>query len=372
VRVCVILSLLAGLALSPKLWLNDRAYPLTPVWTTLVLDPLANRLVFFALIALLLALLVLPRPPLFAAAFAAMLVLAVQDQSRWQPWFYQYALMLLAIALAGPGRAESARNTCRLMIVATYIWSGLAKLNPVFQAEAFPWLIGPLVHAWPTLMEPLRHAPFLGPVLEIVAGVGLLTVRFRRAALAVAIAIHVFVLVMIGPGGLNFNRVVWPWNIAMVGFGLILFYRPAEPFTWRDVIWGGAFRFQKVVLALCAVAPILCFFGLWDDYLSSALYSGNNNYAVIDFDDAVRQKLPPEIRTYATTYGPNRYELDFDAWSLGEMHVPSYPELRIYRNVTRQLCRDTQDDNSMELVVESKLTLTYGSKHSVYRCSGLR
>ncbi len=35
-RICVILGLLAGFALSPKLWLSSRLYPLTPVWPFLM------------------------------------------------------------------------------------------------------------------------------------------------------------------------------------------------------------------------------------------------------------------------------------------------------------------------------------------------
>jgi hypothetical protein len=134
--------------------------------------------IFSALIAVLATLIIVPRRTFFVAAFAAILLLAVQDQSRWQPWFYQYGPMLLAIALAGPARQDSASNTCRLIVIATYIWSGLAKLNPVFQEEMFPWLIGPLVRAWPVPMQPFQHLPFLGPVIEIVSGVGLLTCAF--------------------------------------------------------------------------------------------------------------------------------------------------------------------------------------------------
>src|ERR1700733_9955673 len=90
-RICVILALLAGFALSPKLWLSSRLYPLTPVW--LFLRPLGSpgdRILFFATIALLIGSLVRPRRPLLAASCVLLVLLALQDQSRWQPWFYQY------------------------------------------------------------------------------------------------------------------------------------------------------------------------------------------------------------------------------------------------------------------------------------------
>ena len=149
-RISVIWGLLAGFALSPKLWLSSRLYPLTPVWA--FLRPLKHPwdyVVFFALIALLMAVSVEPRRGLLIAAFVLLALMALQDQSRWQPWFYQYVVMLLAIALAGPERQASALNTCCLIVAATYIWSGLAKLNPSFTGNTFPWLVEPFIGAWP-------------------------------------------------------------------------------------------------------------------------------------------------------------------------------------------------------------------------------
>src|SRR6202161_2693204 len=95
-RIVAILGLLAGFALSPKLWLSSRLYPLTPVWS--FVRPLrspVDYIVFFALIALLVAACAAPRRKILTAVFILLAVLAFQDQSRWQPWFYQYTFILL-------------------------------------------------------------------------------------------------------------------------------------------------------------------------------------------------------------------------------------------------------------------------------------
>ncbi len=163
--------------------------------------------------------------------------MALQDQSRWQPWFYQYVIMLIAIALAGPARPTAALNTCCLVVAATYIWSGLAKLNPRFMDNTFPWLVGPFVGAWPAPAQWLaHHLAFAAPFLECAVGVGFLTRRFRRAALFCAIGMHVAILIAIGPLGVNFNAVVWPWNVAMIAFLLILFFRRSEEPAPRDIV----------------------------------------------------------------------------------------------------------------------------------------
>jgi len=372
-RITVILASLAGFALSPKLWLSSRFYPLSPVWSFIrPFGSPGDAIVFGALIALLIGVSVAPRREVWAAVFVLLALVALQDQSRWQPWFYQYVLMLLAIALAGAKREVAALNTCCLIIAATYIWSGLAKLNPVFVGTTFPWLLEPFLGV---AGEPaqwfVKHAGWLAPMVEFGAGVGLLTRRFRAPAIFCAIAMHVFVLVAIGPAGRNLNAVVWPWNLAMMGFLLILFFRRTEQPAPRDIIWGRTFGFQKIVLVLFAVMPFLSLFDLWDHYLSSALYSGNINSGELYLSDAVFDRLPDTIQNYVTEEGPNRNGLSILDWSYGEMNVPAYPETRIYKNVARKICAYAANDPMVELVVQEKLAFVNGNRRSVYQCSGL-
>ena len=69
---------------------------------------------------------------------------------------------------------------------------------------------------------------------------------------------HLFILIAIGPLGRNFNVVVWPWNLAMIAFLLILFFRRTDEPTLHDIVWGRGFVFQKVALILFGVMPALC------------------------------------------------------------------------------------------------------------------
>jgi hypothetical protein len=372
-RISVTFGLLAGFWLSPKLWLSSRLYPLTPVWSFVrPFGSPADRIVFFALIALLIAASVAPRREILIAVFALLMVLAVQDQSRWQPWFYQYVIMLLAIALAGTERQAGALNTCCLIVAATYIWSGLAKLNPNFVGDTFPWLVEPFIGAAPAPVQWLaRHMGWVAPFFECCAGVGLLTRRFRRPALFCAIAIHVFILIAIGPLGQRFNIVVWPWNLAMIAFLLILFVRRTGEPALRDIIWGRAFAFQKLALILFALLPPLSFFNLWDHYLSSALYSGNRTSGIVYLSDDAFAWLPEEIQDYVYEDGPDHNWLNINDWSLGELNVPSYPEARIYKSVAKEICDYALNGRGVQLVVQGKLALGNHNRRSIYPCSGL-
>lgn len=369
-RIAVILGLLAGLALSPKLWVSSRFYPLTPVLPFFRPVPYpADYVVYFILLASLVTLCFAPRRAVYMGAFALLALLALEDQSRWQPWLYQYTLMLVAIALAGTKRQNDARNTCRLILSATYFWSGLAKLNPNFIDRLFPSLVIPLIGARPGPAQWIIHdLGYLAPIFECAIGFGLLTRRFRKAAVFSAIGIHTFILIALGPWGHNFNSVIWPWNITMIAF-LILLYTPCEEDPApRDILWGRGFVHQRIVLVLFGVLPALSFFNLWDHYLSSALYSSNRNSGEIYLDDAVFYRLPDAMDDYVTDEGENRNGLEINDWSFDELNVPSYPELRIYKNVARSICRY----GDVELVVRQKLGLVNSGRKTTYRCADLR
>jgi hypothetical protein len=370
----VICGLLAGFALSPKLWLSSRSYPLTPVWS--FLRPLPrpdDSIVFFALIVLLFAASVAPRREILIALFALLALVALQDQSRWQPWFYQYVVMLLAIALAGPERESEALDTCCLIVAATYLWSGLAKLNPNFTGTTFPRLVSPLVGTLPSpVVWFILRLAFVAPLIECGAGIGLLFRRWRTAAVCGAIAMHIFVLVTIGPLGLRSNSVVWPWNLAMIAFLLILFLRRAGEPAARDIVWGRGFAFQKIVLILFGFMPALTYFNLWDHYLSSALYSGNRTTGFVYVSDDVFDRLPDTIEDYVHEDQPDHSRLNLDEWSMGEMNVPTYPETRIYRNVARHICGYAIGGAGVELIVQGKLALVNSGRRSAVNCAGLQ
>jgi hypothetical protein len=367
------LDYLLGFALSPKLWLSSRFYPLTPVFSFIRPFPSPiDEIVLFALAALLIALMIAPRRAIWIAAFALLAILALQDQSRWQPWFYQYVMMLLAIALAGSHRQKAALNTCCLIIAATYIWSGLSKLNPSFETVIFPAFVEPFVRRG---LSPspwlVRDLAILTPILECAVGVGLLFRKSRKVALCAAIAMHVCILMVLGPFGRSFNPVIWPWNLAMIAFLLILFFRRREEPALSEIVLGREFALQKIVLITFGILPALSFLYLWDDYLSSALYTGNTNAGVIYFSDDAFEQLPEAIQNRVYEEGPNLSSLTINDWSFDELNVPSYPQVRIYKNVGRKVCSYVSNGSGVELVIQGKAALIHSNRRDSYRCSGL-
>ena len=337
--------------LSPELWLTGRrAYPLTPVFPFLPSIPSQLDMPIYGAILLLAVAAVFVRSvKLVAALILVAAVYALFDQSRWQPWFYQYLLMLAALCDPRPARALA---TCRFIVAAVYFWSGLHKLNPGFVDGTFAFMVAALPGgAW---LHPLAY---LAPVLEAAIGVALLTRRFRRAAACAAIAMHVFILAAIGPLGHNFDSVVWPWNIAMICLVAMLF-RTGE--LWRPVpVWA---------ILLCGLAPAFNFFDLWDGYLSFALYSGNSNYAEIYIADDVAGRLPDAIQQRIDVNDSKVDELDLMEWSYDELNVPAYSEPRVYRNILRHLCALTEEPDRMVLVIDHRAPLFGRRSRTVEKC----
>jgi hypothetical protein len=117
-KIAIAAAVFAGLALSPKLWLSERVYPMTPVLANLraIPSPL-DYFLYGAMLAMLVAIAIVERPRNLIGLFALLAIgVAMFDQSRWQPWFYQYLAMLIAVGFC---HRDAALNTCRLVMACT-------------------------------------------------------------------------------------------------------------------------------------------------------------------------------------------------------------------------------------------------------------
>src|SRR5262245_42204574 len=165
-------------------------------------------------------------------------------------------------------RAEADPEHRRLIVAATYAFSGLQKLNLNFINYEFPWLVEPITGVLPAAHLPLYVLGMAAPFIQVAFAIGLLTKKFRKISLILAVAMHVFVLAMFGPFGHNWNHIVWPWTAAMAVLDLLLFTGKPE-FSAREIFRTGGHPYHVCVLVLFAILPFLSFFNLWDSYLSS-------------------------------------------------------------------------------------------------------
>jgi uncharacterized membrane protein YphA (DoxX/SURF4 family) len=371
-KTIVVVGFVASLLLSPKLWVSSRFYPLIPVFHGLPRIPYPLDYICYGVVLFLLAAIAfVPRPRLYIFALVAFLAAySLLDQTRWQPWAYQYWLMLLALGCFSwkpddiRGRQDAA-NICRLIMGCTYVYSGLQKLNSKFVTEGFPWVLGTL-----HLHIPVAYLNYLGwivPFIEVSIGLCLLTRRFRKIGILNGIVMHVFILYSFGPLGLNWNTVVWPWNVAMIALILVLFWN--TDVTFADIVWRNKFVYQKVVLVLLGVLPALSFIGRWPSDLSLALYTDNLTEANVLIDERVKQDLPVFVQQFIKPQ-PGHIVLRTQDWSFGELNVPPYAEIQSFIRVGSEVCRYSHNSADVLLSGYEKNTLLGPGKEIRNTCFG--
>ena len=340
-RVIVVAMLAACIALSRPLWGTVREFPAAP-WLPVPAVPDALSSWTVPLLLVLLAIALVPRSWTPLPFLAAAAVLVVWDQNRLQPWLYQGALILGACAVA-----ERARPACQLVLVATYFWSGVSKLNPDFGPAVLPWALGPLGASF----LPADWMAPLGMLLggtEALIGVGLLVPRTRRAAAVAAALLHGLLLLALGPFGQRWNPVVWPWNLALGVLVLLLFWdddRPARALVW-STSW-----YHRALVVLVGILPALHPAGLWDAYLSFSLYSLNVDEAWLAAERAAAPSLGPHARAVAETGTDGRLIVRFLPWAMRDMRTPPYPERRAYLAAFRVLCARSPSPSDLRLVL---------------------
>ncbi|MES2708948.1 MAG: hypothetical protein V4726_20300 [Verrucomicrobiota bacterium] len=336
----IVAGLLAGWAISLPAWLNRRAFPHLPVAAVFAPFPQPWDAVLLSAAALCLAIAALTpdrRLPLGLACGAGVL-LALQDQTRWQPWFYQYLLMLALAAAAKSRNSPALPAAWRLFMVATYFWSGVHKLGPGFDHLFERAFVQSLAGKWPDwAVSALGNSVSMVPWTEIGIALALCFRRLRSAGVVAAVGMHLFLLLLIGPAGTGTNAVVWPWNAVMPVLVILLFRRVSacgwESLTARE------FRVPGLILGfLVTVPPVLSRFGNWDRYLAFQMYSGTDRRLMIVMDEPAAAALPAEWRKYLqqSAADPALRELRFMEWSLAELRLPLPSDERLLTALGRR------------------------------------
>lgn len=336
-------GLFAGVVLSWSLWVPDRRFPAVPLIDVLGRLPSAVGWLALALLFAAGALVALPRTHRAGGALIAgcLVVLALLDAGRLQPWSFQDAITIGLMA-AIPWRrssssAESTLATVRLLVPCIYLWSGVHKLNDAFYGDVGLWLLEPLSLDGAITSVLVRAAPFL----EAGVGVALLVPSLWRVGVWAAVSMHAYILFALGPLGHDFNSVVWPWNVAMCGTVLVVYFRGAGTSLVGNLASPRPLA-HKIILVLCAAVPALHVGGHWDTYLSWSLYSGRGASAYILVDQDALPTLPPGARERAEPVqleGEPWFTIDVYDWGMQELNVPPYPEGWYFRRLFESMCR---------------------------------
>jgi hypothetical protein len=144
------------------------------------------------------------------------------------------------------------------------------------------------------------------------------------------IAMHIFIFFILSPLGVNYNVVVWPWNILMAILLLFIYH---DKFDYKFQFGFFKKTYTQVVIILIFVLPSVNLFGGWEHYLSFGLYSGKNSNICLCFDISEETKsLKPFVsETNKYNFCPNQSAIFLNKLALNDLKVPIYPEPRVYR-----------------------------------------
>jgi hypothetical protein len=186
---------------------------------------------------------------------------------------------------------------------------------------------------------------------------------------------HAILLATLGPWSLDWNRVIWPWNVAMAIVLWLLAFRAQAGAVEKSgplVRLVATSPFFWLIALVVALLPILNYFRLWDSHLSGSLYSGNNSEAIFFYDAGDSSHLPQGGRQFTYYYPGTREEfILIDNWAIGELEAPFYPEERYFRRVGAWMCGHLADTSKGGIRISVKEKFNSAETLKECRCGEL-
>ena len=361
-RIVVCLFFVIGIGISFKVWHSDRLFPLLPVadWIPESSTDVSGFLAVLLVIGLLLGMVIRSRY-FFIALIILLTALLLQDQMRWQPWVYIYVAFLVPFVLWKHPN-ERLLPYFQFLLIGVYLWSGAYKFGGSFIESTFDKMLRTMLFIEDAGTRESLH--FLGygiPIIEILIAVGLFFRKSRHLAILFAIATHVIILIYVITN--QQNSVIYPWNIAMIFLVIFSFYKTNNSMIEWLFDKAGTSRASvtsnKIKLQIAAgffffvFMPVLNPLGLWDNYLSFKLYSGNNGTYCIGLEQDQHKKIDPSLYDYFwKVEEPNgKFWIYVNYWAMDELNVAFYPEERTFKKLAKSFCDGDIPEEKLEFVI---------------------
>lgn len=329
---------LVGKILSYKLWVADRLFPVIPPFDILFKVPdFVHSVLYLLSLLLITTAFFYPKKIIIVALVVVELASCFLDQNRWQPWEYQYVITAIVIAI-NFDNTKKITTWLLLICAATYFYSGLQKFNSGFLTIVWQDTFLHKFFKFPMHVvnnKLVANLGYLLPFLEVVLGISLLIKRTQKSAASLLLLMHVVILILIGPLGLMFNIIVWPWNLLMICYLLYFIFSEQAIATSLSYFSTGS---NAIIAIVWCLFPLLNFIGLWDNFMSFSLYSGR----IPNMEICVEKNLPKELEYYFhLKQKPKKCTcengVNIQVWGMDEILVPPLPQERVYKKVKYEL-----------------------------------
>lgn len=342
-----IVAMLIMVAYAPKLWFGTKSFPVIPRFDFI---PLPNEIFTYVfsigLIGLLVLFFIKPKKIIGISIVFLYIYLALVDQNRLQPYFYQSILTVFIVSYLRKNRKHSiiVLHALMLIFIATYFWSGILKLNDNF----YP--------IWTSAFN--KHFDYLPtwfnyyfiraiPFIEAIIGVFLLFNKTRKLGVIAVVTMHLGITILLILFGYGYN--VIPWNLQNILSVIILFWSFKSTFT-MDILTQ-FFNYKKaVVLFITFLLPFTNLFGFWDHLLSFSFFTANLNYYYVELnEEKLIPHLPENIKYYVFDYDGKKI-INLNDWAGTENGVLFYPEDRVAYKAEKYLKSFAENPNDTDLI----------------------
>lgn len=336
-------SLFLQILICYPLWLNDfRSYPKLPFFESFEFS-FINNLDYFLFAILLgnfiLLLFGIVSRYLTALFFASFLLLILNDINRLQVWDYQLFAMLFVLLFTNKHQSKLTIKTLQIIMVCVYVWGGIQKLNIYFIEDVFPWFLEPF--GLENYLKDHHVLAYCIALLELLIGIGLIFKKTRQIVFYAAVAMHVFILIILSPIGHNWNQVVWPWNICMIGLLYLLFYKKNNAIFENPIAETRSFLPFSIILLFFGIMPIFNFFDAWDEQLSFKMYSGISPEGIFYYQNQRVSCIPSDIKEKFVHVTPSskKQRIILDDWAFYDLKVVPYKSKKRILQLGKKLCQ---------------------------------
>ncbi|MDB4920567.1 MAG: hypothetical protein JWQ54_2550 [Mucilaginibacter sp.] len=321
------------------MWTTYRLFPTAPVFESFDRVPPVIHVILLVLSLLCIVVLLFFSKNKFTMVglLAVEIFSCLLDQNRWQPYEYQ-CIFIIFIFLVNANKPKLVIASFTFILAFTYFYSGLGKLNGSFLQTIWFQIILKSFLKIPSNIAGwhyLYYAGCLAGLLELIAGAGLVFSKTKKIAAIALILMHLFILLLLGPLGLSYNAIVWPWNMVMIVYLYLIFIKKQERVIAPKFIFQG---WNKLIFVVWGILPALHFVGYWDGFLSSSMYSGKAPKMIICIKDTSK------CRQLQAFYKRRRYRIcngqafiELQTWAITETNAIPNPEMRIYKIIQKKL-----------------------------------
>ena len=351
VRIFAILGFLAAMAYTPKLWITNSGFPKISRFDFIPIPQTPWDYIFsISLVVLLLVFLFKPKKQIGIGIVLLYFFLAMVDQNRLQPYFYESILIILVVSYLRKSKKNSTiiLHCLMLIFIATYFWSGVHKFNANFNVQ---WMHALTKHF--SFVPKIIRTSFTYSVAatETLMGVFLLFNKTRKLAVIAIVMMHITIVSTLIWLGYGFN--VIPWNLQNILSVIVLFWTYKST-TDLDIL-SKFYKVKKaIILFIAFVLPASNLFGFWDHLLSFSFFSSKLNYYYVEIlDDDLYKKLPKSMLLYEQVTD-GKHIIYLNSWAGAVNQVLLYPEDRVAIKVEKyiQSFADNPEKEGLTKMVE--------------------